>query len=201
MHDIQQKLKAPKGQTNTFGKYKYRSCEDIVEAVKPILHERQLHLIISDEMINLGDRCYVKATARVKGYLEGKEYILGEATGYAREALSKKGMDEAQVTGAASSYARKYALNGLFAIDDTKDPDTQDNRDVSRDPSQDAPRSQGNVSDDEKEWYNDFDQDQAAMGEKIKSGVATADQLIKHLRSSFKVSKAVAKQITELGES
>ena len=130
MDKIQQQLKAPKGQTNAFGKYKYRSCEDIVEAVKPILHERGYHLNITDEMVMLGDRFYVKATARVLepvgSVTEPRMRIVGESTAYAREALNKKGMDESQITGAASSYARKYALNGLFAIDDTKDADTHE---------------------------------------------------------------------------
>jgi hypothetical protein len=124
LHEIQAKLKAPKGQTNKFGGYKYRSCEDIVEAVKPILKEYEYSLIISDEMIMLGDRFYVKATAT----LMKDGAIIYMASAYAREAEDKKGMDQAQITGSASSYARKYALNGLFAIDDTKDPDTQDNR-------------------------------------------------------------------------
>ena len=114
---IQQSLNAPKGQTHNYGKYKYRSCEDILEAVKPLLGE--LVLTISDEMVMLGDRFYVKATAKIESGGDHKE-----VSGYAREALAKKGMDEAQITGAASSYARKYALNGLFCIDDTKDADS-----------------------------------------------------------------------------
>lgn len=123
MDKIQKALKAPKGQTNAFGKYKYRSCEDIVEAVKPILAERGYSLNISDEVVMMGDRFYVKATASV---MAGELGVIATACGYAREALSKKGMDESQITGAASSYARKYALNGLFAIDDTKDADTHE---------------------------------------------------------------------------
>jgi hypothetical protein len=118
--EIQKNLKAPKGQFNSFGKYKYRNCEDILEAVKPLLNGAVL--VISDELINFNDRYYVKATASIR--LNGEDV---EATAYAREAETKKGMDVAQVTGAASSYARKYALNGLFLIDDTKDPDNQDN--------------------------------------------------------------------------
>ena len=133
MHEIQKELKAHKGQTNKFGGYQYRSCEDILEAVKPLLHARELHLNITDEMVMLGDRFYVKATAMV---LSG-EKVRATATAYAREALAKKGMDESQITGSASSYARKYALNGLFAIDDTKDADTQDNTDK---PQAKAPR-------------------------------------------------------------
>lgn len=116
---VQKKLKAPKGQVNTFGKYKYRSCEDIVEAVKPLLHAEGLLLNISDELVCVGDRFYVKATARV--YHEDGSYQ--ESTAFAREEESKKGMDSSQLTGSTSSYARKYALNGLFAIDDTEDAD------------------------------------------------------------------------------
>lgn len=116
---IQTGLKAPKGQKNTFGNYNYRSCEDILEAVKPSLDDDDLTLLISDEMILVGDRVYVKATATIS---DGETSIF--TTGNAREALTKKGMDEAQITGAASSYARKYALNGLLAIDDTKDADS-----------------------------------------------------------------------------
>lgn len=121
---IQAKLHAPKGQVNNFGKYKYRSCEDILEALKPHLSEHGATLTISDEIIVVGDRFYVKASAAFS--VAGESHVI--VTAYAREPLTKKGMDEAQITGATSSYARKYALNGLFAIDDTKDADTQDNR-------------------------------------------------------------------------
>ena len=123
LSEIQARLVAPKGQTNAFGKYKYRSCEDILEAVKPILAEFNATLIISDEIVMMGDRFYVKATARVTFSSED----FAQSNAFAREPLIKKGMDEAQITGATSSYARKYALNGLFAIDDTKDADTKDN--------------------------------------------------------------------------
>jgi hypothetical protein len=126
MDKIQKALKSPKGQTNAFGKYRYRSCEDIVEAVKPILAEREMSLNITDEIVMIGDRFYVKATATVMDNFEGGNRLYATATAYAREALTKKGMDESQITGAASSYARKYALNGLFAIDDTKDADTHE---------------------------------------------------------------------------
>lgn len=119
--DVQFKLKAPKGQVNSFGHYNYRSCEDILEAVKPLLHEAGLTLTLSDDVIAVGNRVYVKATATVT---DGAESISN--TAFAREAESKKGMDDSQVTGTASSYARKYALNGLFAIDDTKDADTDE---------------------------------------------------------------------------
>ena len=116
---IQSTLKAPKNQRNNFGGYNYRSCEDIMEAVKPLLKETNCTLVISDDIVQVADRIYVKSTATLKTP-SGEEF---KNTAYAREALSKKGMDESQVTGAASSYARKYALNGLFCIDDTKDAD------------------------------------------------------------------------------
>lgn len=123
LNKIQKELKAPKGQFNAFGKYKYRSCEDILEAVKPLLGTGSI--IINDEIVLVGDRFYVKATATLSDGDETKS-----ATAYAREALAKKGMDESQITGATSSYARKYALNGLFLIDDTKDADTKDNDEI-----------------------------------------------------------------------
>lgn len=115
---IQTKLNAPKNQFNKFGGYNYRNCEDILEALKPLLTEYKASVVISDEIIQRGDRFYVKATATL--YC-GDESMA--ACAEAREPISRKGMDEAQVTGATSSYARKYALNGLFAIDDNKDPD------------------------------------------------------------------------------
>lgn len=116
---IQDKLNAPKSQYNAFGKYSYRSCEDILAAVKPHLTENKCVLLLKDEIEQIGDRYYVKATAK----LVNSEGVSEEVSAYAREDESKKGMDGAQITGAASSYARKYALNGLFCIDDTKDPD------------------------------------------------------------------------------
>lgn len=120
---VQSELKAPKGQENTFGKYRYRSAEDILEAVKPLLKANGLYLRISDTVELIGDRYYVKATVTVVDIATGDAE---SATAYAREQAEKKGMDAAQVTGATSSYARKYALNALFGIDDTKDVDTDE---------------------------------------------------------------------------
>jgi len=120
---IQSELKAPKDQVNTFGKYKYRNLEGIEEALKPLLRERGVTLTISDEIVLVGDRVYVKSIAEITD-TESKESLTNVA--YAREALAKKGMDEAQVTGAASSYSRKYNLSGLFLIDDTKDADSME---------------------------------------------------------------------------
>lgn len=120
---IQSELKAPKTQVNNFGGYKYRKAEDILEAVKPLLAKQKCTLIITDDIVMVGNRIYVKATATIrneKGEVE-------EATGWAREEETKKGMDASQITGASSSYARKYALNGLLAIDDNADSDTTNN--------------------------------------------------------------------------
>ena len=117
---IQSELKAPKSQFNKFGGYKYRKAEDILEAVKPLLAKQKCTLIITDDVILIGNRIYVKATATIKNEKGECE----TATGWAREEETKKGMDGSQITGASSSYARKYALNGLFAIDDNADSDT-----------------------------------------------------------------------------
>lgn len=117
---IQSKLKAPKSQFNRFGNYKYRKAEDILEAVKPLLAEQNCTLVITDDIVLVGNRIYVKATATLKNSKGDTE----TATGLAREEETKKGMDASQITGASSSYARKYALNGLFAIDDNQDSDT-----------------------------------------------------------------------------
>lgn len=155
--DIQHKLKAPKGQYNSFGKYNYRSCEDILEGVKPLLKEHDLALLIDDEIVQIGERYYVKATAKIT---DGREFV--SATAYAREPDTKKGMDESQITGATSSYARKYALNALLCIDDTKDADTMDN---SKKPAQQtqetvynwqtlkARATQGGISEDDLKHY------------------------------------------------
>ncbi len=116
---IQGELHAPKSQYNKFGNYAYRNCEDILMALKPLLAERGCSVLLSDEILNIGDRFYIKATAEI---FDGTGRIF--VTAMAREEQQKKGMDAAQITGAASSYARKYALNGLFAIDDNKDPDS-----------------------------------------------------------------------------
>lgn len=117
---IQSELKAPKSQFNKFGGYKYRKAEDILEAVKPLLNKQKCTLTITDDIVMVGNRIYVKATATIKN----EKGECDTTTGWAREEESKKGMDGSQITGASSSYARKYALNGLFAIDDNADSDT-----------------------------------------------------------------------------
>lgn len=120
--EIQKELKVPKNQFNKFGNYKYRSCEDIVEAVKPLCAKHECLLTLSDQMISVGERVYVCATATIS---HGEESVT--VSGWAREAETQKGMSDSQITGSASSYARKYALNGLLAIDDTKDDDATNN--------------------------------------------------------------------------
>lgn len=163
---IQSELKAPKGQYNSFGKYNYRSCEDILEGVKPLLTKHGLVLTIQDSIDLIGDRFYVKATATIT---DGKEQLSTSA--YARESLDKKGMDASQVTGATSSYARKYALNGLLAIDDTKDADTMDN---SKKPAQQTQETVYN-------WQT--------LKARATQGGISEEELVHYVTETFKVSK------------
>lgn len=164
--DIQHKLKAPKGQYNSFGKYNYRSCEDILEGVKPLLKEHNLALLIDDEIVQIGERYYVKATAKIT---DGREIV--SATAYAREPDTKKGMDESQITGATSSYARKYALNALLCIDDTKDADTMDS---SKKPVQQTQETVYN-------WQT--------LKARATQGGISEDDLVHYVTETFKVSK------------
>lgn len=127
--EVQNELKAPKSKYNSFGKYNYRSCEDILEAVKPILKAKRLAMTVKDDVFNIGDRFYIMATVTVYD-CESDEKVT--TTAYAREDADKKGMDGSQITGSSSSYARKYALNGMFAIDDTKDADGWNTHDKDR---------------------------------------------------------------------
>lgn len=190
---LQQRLKVPKGQWNDFGGYHYRSCEDIVEAAKPLLAEYGYYLIISDDVVSVGDRIYVMATASIM--CDGK--VVASAKGFAREPLAKKGMDESQLTGAASSYARKYALNGLFGIDDTKDADSQGSGDDERttkkrdEPAKAAP----NASAGDKPWYNDLKADKPSMILAVRAKEFTPEQILENLRQNFAVNKAVAAEI------
>lgn len=163
---IQSELKAPKGQYNSFGKYNYRSCEDTLEGVKPLLAKHGLVLTIQDSIDLIGDRFYVKATATIT---DGKEQLSTSA--YARESLDKKGMDASQVTGATSSYARKYALNGLLAINDTKDADTMDN---SKKPVQQTQESVYN-------WNS--------LKARAVQGGISEEELVHYVTETFKVSK------------
>ena len=141
---IQQDLKAPKNQYNSFGDYKYRSCEDILEAVKPLLKKLNLILRLNDELINIGDRYYIKALVAITDI---KTEASLSATAYARETENKPKMDAAQITGTANSYARKYALNGLFLIDDTKDADTDEHaKQTGAEPKQEKKATEKQVS-------------------------------------------------------
>ena len=144
---IQTELKAPKSQYNNFGKYKYRSLEDIMEAIKPLLKEVGACLVVEDDIKMVGDRIYVVAKATL---MDADSETSISAQAMARESLSKKGMDESQITGTASSYARKYCLNGLFAIDDTKDADSMDNSQDNR------PTASKATDDDKKRIWAEF---------------------------------------------
>ena len=136
--NVQSELKCNKSQYNSFGKYKYRSCEDIVESVKPLLKANGLLLTLTDEIVMVGERFYVKATAEI---ISAEDGGIVSVSAFAREEETKKGMDGSQVTGASSSYARKYALNGIFAIDDTKDSDSTNTHGQEQEaPKQEAPK-------------------------------------------------------------
>ena len=137
LQKIQSALKAPKGQWNKFGKYNYRNCEDILEALKPLLAEHEYHLLISDSVELVGDWHYIKAVATLHDK-EGK--IIAQNQAYAREPFDKKGMDSSQITGTSSSYSRKYCLNGMFLIDDTKDADTDEHTKAVNEGKQREPR-------------------------------------------------------------
>lgn len=163
--EIQSKLKAPKSQYNKFGGYAYRSCEDILEALKPLLLEAGADLVLSDEAEAVGNRVYIRATATFRC---GDETAVG--TGVAREADSQKGMSDSQITGTASSYARKYALNGLFLIDDTKDDDTNEARTERESRAAQTPKPS-------------FTKEQIEEMKKWNDGTFTADEL-----SRFKAS-------------
>lgn len=177
---IQQELKAPKTQRNNFGGYNYRSCEDILEAVKPLLAEQSCTLTITDEIVMVGERIYLKATATITN----PEGVSVSTTAFAREPEQKKGMDESQISGMASSYARKYALNGLFCIDDTKDADSMDNTHE----GQHAPAQ----PQDERPWMTE--KQFLAVMERIKNGdKAVADKA----KEAYRMKKEYRTQIDE----
>lgn len=174
---IQQDLDAPKNQWNKFGSFHYRSCEDILEGLKPLLNG--LVLTMSDDVILVGDRIYVKATVTLT---DGVNIISNSAL--ARESLTKKGMDDSQITGTASSYARKYALNGLFCIDDEKDADAKDNNQS----QSENKSSKQQAPDDDKPWYNepDYQADLAGITNAIKGGTPP-ENIIKEISLKFKM--------------
>lgn len=184
---IQFELKAPKGQYNSFAKYHYRSCEDILEAVKPLLKKYNATLTIEDEVVLIGDRFYVKATATLRS---DKDSI--SASAFAREQSEKKGLDESQITGATSSYARKYALNGLFCIDDTKDADTDEyvNQISKTKTSTPAPAEEPAK---QKEVFNSAHPDWQKVLNNLKAGKGS----LKSLQSYYSISPSVEKEITD----
>ena len=163
---IQSELKAPKGQRNTFGKYNYRSCEDIFEAVKPLLCKYDCVLTVTDDLVMIGQRYYIKATATIRSGSESQTVCA-----FARESEEKKGMDASQVTGATSSYARKYALNGLFLIDDSKDADTDEYQQ----------QTSQIISDKEREVLINLMQKHGMDTSKVPARVARADY-VKYMR-------------------
>lgn len=179
---IQSELKAPKAQRNTFGNYNYRSCEDILEALKPLLKQHDCLLTISDTIEAIGNRIYVKATAT---FTHDKFTI--QTTAYAREASEKKGMDEAQITGSASSYARKYCLNGMFAIDDTKDADAT-NEHETKPPVKNLPEKEIGIK--QKELFNWLSANATARGIK-------PDDILKKYGIS-KISELTDEQVEEI---
>ena len=191
LQEIQHKLKAPKGQYNNFGKYKYRSCEDILEAVKPILYEVGCTLTLTDTVELIGDRYYIKATAWLKG--EDTDEMV---TAYAREAETKTGMDASQITGTASSYARKYALNGLFCIDDTKDADTDEYAEQTRKDKKTAPEQQKT---EQKKTKEVFDPNHP-LWQKALDKMLQGKGSIKALQEVYSISPSVEESIKDFLE-
>ena len=205
---IQQELKAPKWQFNKFGGYKYRSCEDILSAVKPLLEKYHVVLVMEDEIIEFESnidfvsdtskdgktshteyhwpRFYVRATAKLYS-IDGKEIMSSSA--FAREEQDKAGMDGAQITGSASSYARKYALNGLFAIDDGVDPDSTNKWDS-------VPAEK--KADDDKPWFNDPDLDKFTS---FATSYWDAEWGLKIIRTKYRISKTMEKKVRDLYDS
>ena len=185
--EVQVKLNAPKSRYNSFGNYNYRSLEDILEAVKPLLIESGLSLWLTDSIELIQDRYYLKATATLT---DGKETI--QTSALARESLAKKGMDDSQITGTASSYARKYCLNGLFLIDDVKDADTDEHH-----------QTVNQKPDEEKKWLSEggdgvkstTQEEFIKVEEAVKSGRIKAEQL----RNHYKVSKATQDYFNKIG--
>ena len=191
---IQSELKAPKTQVNRFGGYKYRKAEDILEAVKPLLAKQKCTLIITDDVVLIGNRIYVKATATIKNEKGECE----TTTGWAREEETKKGMDGSQITGASSSYARKYALNGLFAIDDNADSDTTN--DVQHQASQQQAQTQAQQTATPQYHTNDLNEGLAYLSRCVnKDNLVWVVQTYKPLTASPQFMQAVSAKKKELG--
>ena len=207
--EIQQKLKAPKNQRNNFGWYNYRSCEDIIEAVKPLLKDQNLILNLSDMMVQVWDRYYIEATAKIFD-LDWK--MVAYSVGYAREEETKKWMDGSQITGASSSYARKYALNWLFAIDDWVDSD-KTNKGEWWEVKKEVKKPEGSVSQkaeksdtpdtDEKPWFNKPELDRLKENkewylQKFDSSDALITDIQKYYRVSAKMKVDIANAWAEV---
>ena len=191
---IQSELKAPKSQYNKFGGYKYRKAEDILEAVKPLLAKQKCTLIITDDVVLIGNRIYVKATATIKNEKGECE----TTTGWAREEETKKGMDGSQITGASSSYARKYALNGLFAIDDNADSDTTN--DGQHQASQQQAQTQAQQPATPQYHTNDLNEGLAYLSRCVnKDNLVWVVQTYKPLTASPQFMQAVSAKKKELG--
>lgn len=191
---IQSELKAPKSQFNKFGGYKYRKAEDILEAVKPLLTKQKCTLIITDDVVLIGNRIYVKATATIKNEKGECE----TTNGWAREEETKKGMDGSQITGASSSYARKYALNGLFAIDDNADSDTTN--DGQQQASQQQAQTQAQQSTTPQYHTNDLNEGLAYLSRCVnKDNLVWVVQTYQPLCSNAKFMQAVSVKRKELG--
>jgi hypothetical protein len=184
LNKVQTELVATKNQFNAFGKYAYRSCEDILEGVKPHLKAHKCVIVISDSIEMVGDRIYIKATAK---FVECETGDAVECTALAREELSKAGMALPQVTGSSSSYARKYALNGLLLVDDSKDADTMDNS------KEEAPQQKQYEDDPNKEWLDDITQLVAFC----KTHNLSPSDAVSQGRKKYKISKVKAKEIEE----
>lgn len=189
---VQNELKAPKNQYNDFGKYNYRNAEDILEAVKPLCAKQKAVVYVTDDLVQIGERYYVQATAT---FVDVEKTDALKVTAFAREEESKKGMDGSQVTGASSSYARKYALNGLFAIDDTKDSDATN---VGNTPVN-AKKSTSPVADGAilKEVMKKSVQERAEEARKVIATLTTKAEKIKAFAAAMGVSNAELKAIVE----
>ena len=195
--EIQQKLTVPKGRTNSFGnyKYKYRSCEDILEAVKPLLYEHGFYLILSDEVVEIAGKAYVKATAHLFDSDKITKFI---AHGYARESQEKKGMDDSQMTGTASSYARKYALNGLFAIDDTKDADTDEFQKEASEAQKKSPKPKAKPKAKPKYTAKQIEANRDAWVELFDSLQKTPDDIINKIKEKYTLDEWLELEIRNL---
>ena len=194
---IQQELKAPKGQHNSFGNYNYRSCEDIVEAVKPLLAKQKLYLNISDCMVQVWERYYIEATAKIFDE-EWKELIY--SVGYAREEETKKGMDSSQITWSSSSYARKYALCWLFWIDDWIDSDKTnkgEDKKAEKKEEKDITKEWPFVDKNELPWFNKPDMEKLRWEVEWVKEKQSSDELIKAIETKFRVSKAMKQEIAD----